>query len=131
MANIALNKNSVNIITPTLFEKTTLSPVYYLFEFINKQTFAKSYCIPTELSTELQRYNKFSIEDTANPVALSGEVDLSAGSYEYNVYEQLSSTNLVPTGLDIVEAGMCKVYDSTTHTNTEYPVAAVTNTQYE
>jgi len=132
MADIAITKNTANTITPTLFEKTTLSPVYYLFEFINVQTKAKSYCIPTELSTELYRYNKFIITDTPSPVATSGQVNLSPGSYDYKVYEQSSSTNLNPSGLNIVEDdGMCKVYDTTTHTNTEYPGSDVTNTQYE
>ena len=130
MADIALNKSSANTITPTLFEKTTLSPVYYLFEFKNTQTKALSYCIPTELSNELLRYNKFIITDTANPNPLLGQVNLSSGTYSYIVYEQLSSTNLNPTGLNIVEDGICRVY-GTPITNTEYPSATVTNTQYE
>lgn len=131
MADIKLNKSSSNTITPTLFEKTTLSPVYYLFEFQNSQTKSLSYCIPTELSNELLRYNKFTITDTASPNPLNGEVNLSRGTYYYTVYEQSSSTNLDPTGLNAVESdGICRVYD-TVVVNTEYPVATVTNTQYE
>lgn len=130
MADIALNKLSVNRIAPTLYEKTTLSPVHYLFEFISRSRFTKSYCIPTELSTELLRSNIFNIEDKVNPNPLNGEVDLRPGQYDYNVYEQLSSSNLNPAGLSIVEDGMCRVYDNT-DPNTRYANPSVTNTEYE
>ena len=115
-----INKNSNNYVFPTLFELSTLSPVYYLFEFENDQTKVKYYCIPTELSTELTRYNKFNIQDTSNPVALSGQVDLPVGNYTYRVYEQSSSTNLDPTGLNQVELDICQVKDGSTFTNTDY-----------
>ena len=130
MADIALNKLTVNRITPTLYEKTTLSPVYYLFEFISRTRFTKSYCIPTELSVELLRYNKFNIEDKLSPNPLNGEVNLRPGQYDYNVYEQSSSTNLNPSGLSVVEDGMCRVYDDT-DPNTRYANPETTNTEYE
>jgi hypothetical protein len=127
---ILFNKNAVNNICPTLYEKTTLDPVYYLFEFENDQTKVKYYCIPTELSTELLRYNEFDIEDKTNPVALNGEVDLPIGTYTYKVYEQSSSTNLDPTGLDVVEEDILQVKDSSTYTNTTYS-PDLENTYYE
>lgn len=125
-----INKNSNNYVYPTLFELSTLSPVYYLFEFENDQTKVKYYCIPTELSTELTRYNKFNIQDTSNPVALSGQVNLPVGNYTYRVYEQSSSTNLDPTGLNQVELDICQVKDSSTFTNTDYS-PDLENTYYE
>ena len=128
---LIINKNTTNTIAPTLYEKTTLSPVYYLLEFENKQTKEKSYCIPTELSTELQRYNKFIITDTSSPVPLNGEVNLKEGDYTYTFYEQSSSTNLDPTGLTSVEEMECHVKDSTSFANTEYVGASSDNTVYE
>lgn len=125
-----INKNSNNYVFPTLFELSTLSPVYYLFEFENDQTKEKYYCIPTELSTELARYNKFNIQDTSNPVALNGQVNLPVGNYTYRVYEQSSSTNLDPTGLNQVELDICQVKDSSTFTNTDYS-PDLENTYYE
>lgn len=130
MANILLNKNQSNTINPTLFELTTVSPAFYLFEFINQQTKKKTYCIPTELSIELQRYNEFIIIEKTSPNPLNGEVELSAGSYDYNVYEQTNNTNLDPTGLNIVEEGLCKVKGNTQY-YTSYPAPTVINTQYE
>ena len=131
MANIKLDKLTANTIVLTLFEKTTLSPAYYLIEFINKQTFIKSYCIPTELSTEIPRYNKFVLTDSLTPNPLTGGINLQIGSFEYNVYEQSSTTNLNPSGLTIVESGIGNMYDVSTNTNTSYPSTAVTNTRYE
>lgn len=127
---LVINKNSSNEVLPTLYELTTLSPVYYLFEFENDQTKEKYYCIPTELSTELLRYNKFNIVDTASPVALNGQVNLPVGNYTYRVYEQSSSTNLDPTGLNQVERDICQVKDSSTFTNTTYS-PDLENTYYE
>jgi hypothetical protein len=38
---------------------------------------------------------------------LVGEIQIPLGDeYTYNVYEQVSSTNLVPTGLNVVENGL-------------------------
>lgn len=131
MADISLNKNSTNKVALTLLEKTTLSPVYYLIEFISKQTFTKFYCIVTELSTELVRSNIFNITDTPSPNPLAGQVDLVPGQYDYNAYEQSSNTNLNPAGLNIVEDGIARVYDDAANGNTEYATPTVTNTEYE
>jgi hypothetical protein len=125
-----LNKNATNTVTLRLYSKTTVSPVYYLFEFENDQTHVKSYCIPTDTSTETESYNRFSIEDTASPVPLNGEVELTAGNYTYRVYEQTSSTNLNPANADEIEVDCCQVLDTTTYTNTYY-TPTLTNTVYE
>ena len=127
---IVLDKNTTNTITLRLYSKTTVSPVYYLFEFENDQTHDKSYCIPTELSTELLSYNRFHIQETTNPTALSGQVNLTPGNYTYRVYEQTSSTNLNPSNATEIEEDCCQVNDDTTYTNTDY-TPTLTNTTYE
>ena len=56
--------NNTNIAL-TLYEKTTLSPVYYLFEFQNDQTKVKYYQIFTDVSvagSARERANLFNIE---------------------------------------------------------------------
>jgi hypothetical protein len=128
---IRLTKNTANTVVVTLEENRSISNAYYLFEFKNNQTGVKSYCIPDNISTEVQRYDEFVITETSSPVALNGEVELDEGEYTYTVYEQASSTNLNPSGLTSVEMGLCKVFDSSNNTNTEYSGASTTNTVYE
>lgn len=125
---IVLEKNATKTITLRLYSKTTVSPVYYLFEFENDQTHEKTYYIPTELSTELLSYNRFNITLVSSQLFLG--LYLTAGNYTYRVYEQTSSTNLNPTGLNMIEEDICRVNDTTTYTSTDY-TPTLTNTAYE
>jgi hypothetical protein len=104
---IRLNLGS-NVVVLTLSEKITISSPNFLFEFINNQTQIKYYCISADLSLYPERYNKFNIiVKTTTPSPLVGEIQIPLGDeYTYNVYEQVSSTNLVPTGLNVVENGL-------------------------
>lgn len=128
--SLIITKNSTNTIVCTLAEKTTLNPVYYLFEFRNTDTNNKTYCIASEQSTELERYNKFTITEQTNPDKSIGQVNLSIGEYEYKVYEQSVTTNFNPSGLNVVEIGMAYCNDSTTNTNEEYASGSTTNLVY-
>lgn len=108
--------NNTNIAL-TLYEKTTLSPVYYLFEFQNDQTKVKYYQIFTDVSvagSARERSNLFNIEvinsgSGANKIILG-----NSGLYHYTIYEQSSSSNLDPTGLTIVERGQMRLVDGET-----------------
>lgn len=130
MPTFKIYKGQTNTICPTLLEKTTLSPVWYLLEVTSETTGQSVYCIPTEQSTELQRYNEFTLIETSSPVPLSGELELNEGRYTYRFYEQLSSTNLNPIGLNEVENGIIICIDTTNHLNTEY-TPTTTNTEYQ
>jgi hypothetical protein len=104
---IRLNLGS-NVVVLTLSEKITIASPNFLFEFINNQTQIKYYCISADLSLYPERYNKFTIVvKTTTPSPLVGEIQIPLGDeYTYNVYEQVSSTNLDPTGLTVVENGL-------------------------
>jgi hypothetical protein len=104
---IRLNLGS-NVVVLTLSEKISIASPNFLFEFINNQTQIKYYCISSDLSLYPERYNKFTIVvKTTTPSPLVGEINIPLGDeYTYNVYEQVSSTNLVPTGLTVVENGL-------------------------
>lgn len=111
-----LSKSSVNSnVALSLKEKTTLYPVYYLFEFQNDQTKVKYYQIFTDVSTvsyNQRIWNVFNIEvinsgSGANKIILG-----NVGLYHYTVYEQSSSSNLDPTGLSIVERGQMRLIDN-------------------
>lgn len=101
------NQTNNNIIL-TLTEKSTITNPVYLFRFESDQTKQSYYCISTDLATDSEkvRFNKFSItEGVSNPTNGSLILGLQ-GRYHFYIYEQVSTTNLDPTGLDIVERGI-------------------------
>jgi hypothetical protein len=127
---VRLNLGS-NVVVLTLSEKISIPSPNYLFEFINNQTQIKYYCISTDLSLYPERYNKFNIiVKTTTPSPLVGEIQIPLGDeYTYNVYEQVSSTNLVPTGLNVVENGLM-TYDKVITTRVELE-STLTRKAYE
>lgn len=90
-----IQKNTVNTCVFSLSEKTTLTPVYYLFAFTNTQDETVLTFTCTDISTNKLRYNEFEIEETASEDRLTGKITLDLlGSYTYEIYEQSSATNL-------------------------------------
>jgi len=108
---MVIQKNTVNNCIFTLAEKTTLTPVYYLFEFINTQDDSILTFTCTDISVNKLRYNEFEIEETSNEDRLTGKITLDLlGSYKYNIYEQSSSTNLlVANSGSLIETGRIDV----------------------
>lgn len=126
---IVINKSQVNIVVLSLYQKTTLTPVYYLFEFTHKGTNTKTYCTAPDTSQFVSNYNQFTITDKTSPDPLEGEVDLVCGESVYRIYEQSSPTNLDPAGLNVVEGpGRCMVMRS--ETSVEYSGNPLTNNEY-
>jgi len=117
---MVINKNTVNNCIFTLAEKTTLTPVYYLFEFINTQDDSILTFTCTDISINKLRYNEFNIEETTNQDRLTGKITLDLlGSYTYNIYEQSSSTNLeVANTGGLVESGRIDVKGTETTDST-------------
>jgi hypothetical protein len=98
-------KDSTSILIVTVTELTTVSPVYYLFEFEHEQSFLKYYCILDNISLATERYDEFELVDG---VDLNFDYD---GYYTYRIYQQISSTNLDPLLSDgLVEEGRAHVY---------------------
>ena len=100
---IRLSKSSTSDkIVVTLEEARTIVNPYYLFVFTNESTREKFKVILNSLDDESpykERYNKWTI----NTSTLLG--GLPKGKYIYNIYEQVSSTNLDTTGLNLLENG--------------------------
>lgn len=98
-------KDSTSILIVTVTELTTVSPVFYLFEFEHEQSFLKYYCILDNISLATERYDEFELVDG---VDLNFDYD---GYYTYRIYQQISSTNLDPLLSDgLVEEGRAHVY---------------------
>lgn len=109
---ILIRKNTVNNNILTLSEKTTLNNVVYLFEIINDQTKNNIYFISQDISVNKERFNEFNITDNITENHLMGIVNFPLkGFYKYNVYEQTSTTNLSPIGLNLIDKGKLKVID--------------------
>lgn len=109
---ILIHQGQANTVAVTLYEKTTIAAadVHYLFQFTTPDLNTSQYCIPTDTSDFISRYNKFTITENDAPNPLTGQVSLKpSGQWHYYVYEQESAVNLDPTGLTLVESGICRV----------------------
>ena len=128
---IKLETNTTKLVILTLTEKVTLTNPKFLFEFINNESHVKYYCISTNLSAYKERYDSFNLQLTSSPNNLIGQLNLPVGEYDYNVYEQASTTNLNPSGLTKLENGKCIVFNSSPSSETQYNGATLTDVIYE
>jgi hypothetical protein len=117
---IRLTQDSANLVVVTTTEKGSAS--HYLFKFFSLATNLNAYCVADDTSPYPARYNAFTITDMVNPTATDAEVDLATGEYKYFIYANSSAVNLDPTGLTLLESGMCLVSGvvptTTTYDNT-------------
>jgi len=107
---IHLTKSETNTIVMTLTEKQLLTNPNYLFVFTNRSSnnIIKFVVLnASDTSLYKDRYNEFSIVTNTNfASALEGQ-------YTYEVYEQVSSSNLNITGLNKLETGIMWLSGST------------------
>jgi len=107
---IHLIKSETNTIVMTLTEKQLLTNPNYLFVFTNRSSnnIVKFVVLnASDTSLYKDRYNEFSIVTNTNfASALEGQ-------YTYEVYEQVSSSNLNITGLNKLETGIMWLSGST------------------
>ena len=107
---IHLTKSETNTIVMTLTEKQLLTNPNYLFVFTNRSSNnVIKFVVLNASDTSLykDRYNEFSIVTNTNfASALEGQ-------YIYEVYEQVSSSNLNITGLNKLETGIMWLSGST------------------
>jgi hypothetical protein len=113
---IRLIKGQTQNIILTLTEKQLLTSPNYLFIFENRSTNTDIKFVKlnnTDISAYKERYNEFSIVvNTYFNTALNGQ-------YTYTIYEQTSTTNTDPTGLNLLESGIMEL-EGTTISFTEY-----------
>jgi hypothetical protein len=113
---IRLTKGQTQNIILTLTEKQTLTSPNYLFIFENRSTNTDIKFVKlnnTDISPYKERYNEFSIVvNNYFNTALNGQ-------YTYTIYEQTSTTNTNPTGLNLLESGIMEL-SGTTISFTEY-----------
>ncbi len=107
---LILNKGFTSNIVVTLTEKQLLTAPNYLFIFTGRSDNREVKFVllnAADLSLYKDRYNKFSIDHT---LFTSAKVQ----DYIYNIYEQTSTTNLNPTGLNLLETGIMQLKQAVT-----------------
>jgi hypothetical protein len=113
---IRLTKGQTQNIILTLTEKQLLTSPNYLFVFENRSTNTEIKFVKlnaTDISAYKDRFNEFSIVvNNYFNTALNGQ-------YTYTIYEQTSTTNTNPTGLNLLESGIMEL-TGTTISFTEY-----------
>jgi len=127
---IVLDQNTTNNVYLTLSESVTLtgSPIYYLFRFVDETSNEEVLFTSTDISTNIIRYNQFAVTLTASTASnidyTTGVISLSPyGKWSYEVYEQLSATNLNLSGATgPIEYGIVTVNAPAT-TNTDAIIA--------
>lgn len=110
MNMIVLTKGVTSAIVLTLTEKQLLNNPNYLFVFTGRSTKTTVKFVllnNADISPYKDRYNKFSI---AHTLFTNAKVQ----QYTYNVYEQASTTNTDPTGLNLLETGIMDLKQSVT-----------------
>lgn len=91
---ILINKATANDAIFTLEEKRTLTSPTFLFRFIHDSTNTEKIFIAANTSSFVRRFNRFTIEETSTEDLTDGKVSLKDGFHVYEIYEQLSTTNL-------------------------------------
>ena len=117
---IRLTKGQTQNIILTLTEKELLTNPNYLFIFTNRSANTEVKFVRlnnTDISEYKDRYNEFSIVTNTNfSTALNGQ-------YDYDIYEQASTSNLNPAGLNLLESGIMELvgtpFNFTEYTTTD------------
>lgn len=103
---IRLTKTQTQSVILTLTEKQLLTNPNYLFVFTNRSANTEIKFVRlnnTDLSVYKDRYNEFNIVTNTNfAAALNGQ-------YDYEIYEQASTSNTNPAGLNMVESGIMEL----------------------
>ena len=103
---IRLTKGQTQNIILTLTEKELLTNPNYLFIFTNRSANTEVKFVRlnnTDISQYKERFNEFSIVTNTNfATALNGQ-------YDYDIYEQASTSNLNPAGLNLLESGIMEL----------------------
>lgn len=115
---IYLTKGATSQIILTLKEKQTLSAPNYLFVFTHRGSNIEVKFVilnAADTSAFKDRFNQFSIVTNT----YFGSQD--SGEWEYQIYEQTSTTNTNPANATgIVETGIMRLSESTSFTYTKH-----------
>lgn len=101
-----------NVLVFTLTERVTLSSPVFMMKVQSRSTNqVKRFILPSNQSSETGRYDKFTITETSGTEILtSGTVTLTPGDWNYEIWEQTSTSNLLETNsTTMLEKGILRV----------------------
>jgi hypothetical protein len=111
-----LNNNSTNRVDFTLSESVTYtgSPVYFLFRLYSLTTHEEKLFTATDISNNIQRYNRFNITLTGATYEnlTGGTIHIDPiGEYYLDIYQQAMPTNLSLSGVSggIIERQLVQI----------------------
>ena len=112
---LEITRGQANTLVVTLKERQTLTSPYFLVRLTNQATNTSKVCICSDSSSYTDRHNSLALTESTTELPLSGQVKLSPeGDWDYEIWEQSSSTNLNPDGATtLLEVGICRVKSST------------------
>lgn len=99
---LIISRASSNVIDLTLTENVTLASPYFLFVFTNKLSSEVSKCLLTDISTDTGRYNRFTFIEPTDLILIPGD-------YLYEVYENATSSLVIPGDAYLLETGILRV----------------------
>jgi hypothetical protein len=99
-----------NVVTTTLYEKSTLIQPYYTWQLVRKGSFDEVVFYQNDSSYAPFYWNSFTISVGTFSGLTQGQIVINPGEWTYNVWEMTipynlsftQSTNLVETGILIV-----------------------------
>lgn len=88
----------------TLEENRTINNAEYVFVFVNDNTGKKVACTSTNLSTDVTRYDKFTLTVASSAIPASGYITLDDyGFYHYYVYEIADASTFDYANIDTTD----------------------------
>lgn len=97
---INYNKDEINEVVVTLRERVTIDNPFFLLVLTNKSSEEVTKTFVTDLSTEPNRYQKFSVNLT-----------LDTNDYVYDFYQKSSDANMDIEGARLLETGRLRVIE--------------------
>jgi len=121
---LKVNKGENNEWILTLKEKTTLSSPYYLVKVKSRASkVTKTFILASDSSSYPDRFNSFTVTESSSEILTSGTVEFDpVGQWDYEIFEQSSSTNLDPANCDnqlAIEKGVILVIGDSITTYTK------------
>lgn len=110
-------KGTTSVMICTLAEKQTIENANYLMVFTSRATNDQVKFVVTnnfDQSTNKDRWNEFNI------VVNTYFANYGESWWKYEIYEQVSTTNLNPAGLGLLESGLMFLDDNTNMSFTQY-----------
>lgn len=109
-----ITRGANNTLILTLTERVTLAAPYFLVRVESRRTkVVKRFILASNLSSDTDRYDKFTLTESTNEILTSGTVSLTGGDWWYKVYEQTSASNLDENNATtLLEDGIFRVIDS-------------------